>query len=395
MRVAYVCSDPGVPVLGRKGASVHAQAILRVLVERGAEVHLVAVRTGGPLPVGLERVRVHGLPPVGGPAAERERAAQSADAAAARVLDDIGELDLVYERYSLWGRTATAWAGAAGIPVVLEVNAPLVQEQAAHRVLVDRDAAEDVAVAALSAATVVACVSPSVAAWARGRSSRPGRVHVLPNGVDVSRVRPGSRAVVSAAAAPFTIGFVGTLKPWHGVATLMDALALLDARSPGEYRVLLVGDGPEAGALRRQADLAGITYLVEHAGAVDPVAVHQMLHRMDVAVAPYPRLEDFYFSPLKIYEYLAAGLPVVASAVGNLPGLLQHGALGSLVEPGRADELAAAIAGLRADPVRRAQLRAAGRAAAVQFHTWDGVVDRVLTLVGGLPGTYARTPVPA
>ena len=390
MRGAYVCSDPGIPVVGSKGASVHVQAILRVLTERGADVHVLAPRIGGALPAGLEGLRRHGLPPVPkGTAASRERAAQASDAAAAEILDRIGDLDLVYERYSLWGRTATAWAHAAGIPSVLEVNAPLVDAQASHRVLVDRAAAEQSAAAALCAADLVTCVSESVATWARSRSRFPERVHVVPNGVDVERVRSTRRPITSATATPFTIGFVGTLKPWHGVATLMDALALLERSAPAEYRLLLVGDGPEALPLRRRAEAAGVAHLVEQVGAVEPDMVPQLLHRMDIAVAPYPQLDDFYFSPLKIYEYLAAGLPVVASAVGGIPALLRDGALGSLVTPGRAAELAAAIADLRADPERRAGMRRAARDAAVTHHTWTAAFDRVLSLLA-----EARCPRP-
>ncbi len=382
VRAAYVCSDPGIPVFGRKGASVHVQSVLRVLVQRGAQVHLIAARTGGAVPPGLESVQLHELPAVpAGAAPERERAAQRSDAAVAPVLAalaDAGSLDLVYERYSLWGRTATAWAAANDIPSVLEVNAALVDEQAAHRVLVDRAGAEAVADAALSAAKVVACVSEPVAAWARSRSRRPERVAVVANGVDPDRVRPAERPVTPAHAVPFTVGFVGTLKPWHGVETLLDALALLHRAQPGAYRLLLVGDGPQAAALAAHAEAAGIEALVERTGSVDPVEVAPLLHRMDLAVAPYPGTAG-YFSPLKVYEYLAAGLPVVASDVGQLPELLDHGRLGVLVEPGRADALASAITDLRADEARRRFLRRATREATVELHGWERVVDRILS----------------
>ena len=380
-RIAYVCTDPGVPVFGSKGASAHVQAVVRVLVDRGIEVHLVAARTGGPTPGGLESVVVHELPraPKGNPP-ERERAAQAADAHVADVLDALAPLDLVYERYALWGRTGTAWARRTGTPSVLEVNAPLVDEQATHRTLVDRKAAEDVASAAVSAADVVVCVSDEVARWARSRSARPARVHVVPNGVDVDRVVPSGRPP-TAPDEPLTIGFVGTLKPWHGVERLLEALAVLAQREPTPYRLLLVGDGPEAGALRAQAERLGVKSLVELTGAVEPDAVPPLLHRMDVAVAPYPPIEDFYFSPLKVYEYLAAGLPVIASRVGQLPAVLEEGRLGVLVEPGDVDALAAAVAALRAEPARRAELGGAARAAAVRRHAWTGVVDRILGLL--------------
>lgn len=383
MRVAYVCTDPGVPVFGSKGASVHVQAVLRALVGRGHEVHLVAARVDGERPDGLGAVELHRLPVGTGQAAVRERALQAADAAVGAVLDrlrDGGPLDLVYERYALWGRTATAWSRRHGIPSVLEVNAPLVQEQARHRELVDRTGAEDVARSALSSAGVVVCVSEGVAAWARSRSGRPGAVHVVPNGVDAQRISPGRRPVTPAAATPFVTGFVGTLKPWHGVRTLVDALALLDQEHPGAHRLLLVGDGPQRADVLARATRLGVRQFVEDTGAVAPAEVAAHLRRMDVGAAPYPQTSDFYFSPLKVLEYLAAGLPVVASRIGQVPELLDGGALGTLVEPGSAEDLARGISALRQDELRRRALRTAARDAVLQRHTWDHVVDRVLAL---------------
>jgi len=377
VRVAYVCTDPGVPVFGSKGASVHVQAVLRELVRRRAEVHLLCARVGGPAPADLSSVQVHALPAVGsGPTADRERKAQASDSAVVPLLAGLPSLDVLYERYALWGRSATAWAAAAGVPSVLEVNAPLVQEQATYRELVDREGAERVAAQALSAADVAACVSDEVAAWARERSDRPERVTTVPNGVDTRLVVPSARAAAPSQAPAFTVGFVGTLKAWHGVEVLLEAVDRLHARDPS-WRLLVVGDGPRGDAVRRAAGSH-----VELTGAVPPSQVLPQLHRMDVATAPYPEQAGQYFSPLKVYEYLAAGVPVVASAVGQLPQTLASGRLGVLVPPADPIALASALDALRADEPRRAALARSGRVAAVERHSWAGVVDRVLDLAG-------------
>jgi glycosyltransferase involved in cell wall biosynthesis len=390
MRIAYVCADPGLPVFGRKGGSVHVQEVVRALVRRGDEVHLFATRWGGEAPADLASVVTHPLPEVGrGPAAGREVAARAADAGLATGLAGAGPFELVYERYSLWSRAGMAEARRTGVPGVLEVNAPLVDEQARHRVLVDRAGAEAVARGVLADATAVVAVSEEVAAWARRRSLAPARVHVVPNGVDPNRIRPVPRpAGRPAGGRPFTVGFVGSLKPWHGLDTLVEAMALLAAGDRG-WRLLVVGDGPEAPALARTVEERGLAGCTELTGAVDPAEVPAHLARMDAAVAPYPALDGFYFSPLKLYEYLAAGLPVVASAVGQVTQVVDHGRTGVLCPPADPVALASALAGLRADPRRAEALGRTGRAEVVRRHSWRQVVERVLLLAGAGAGAGA------
>jgi glycosyltransferase involved in cell wall biosynthesis len=101
---------------------------------------------------------------------------------------------------------------------------------------------------------------------------------------------------------------------------------------------------------------------------------------MDVGVAPYPALPGFYFSPLKVFEYLAAGVAVVASRIGQLAEVIEDGVNGLLCPPGDATALADCVCRLATAPELRARLGRAGRDSVLRHHTWDTVVQRILRL---------------
>ncbi len=369
MRVAYIVADPGVPVFGTKGASVHVQEIVRSFRARGAEVTVYATRRGADVPADLADLRVVEHRVRGTDTADRERSIRAAAAALAAAAVDDG-CDLVYERFSLFSDAAAQVAAARGVPAVLEVNAPLIDEQRLHRELIDERRAVSTAHRALSTADVVACVSQPVAAWAREHGARAPLV--ARNGVNTDRIRP-ALARRRADATP-VVGFVGTLKPWHGVDVLVDAMADL-ARRGRRARLLVVGDGPERATLQEQAHGLGID--AEFTGAVAPAHIPTVLTLLDVGVAPY-RAADDYFSPLKVCEYLAAGVPVVASDVGQVPELVRHGRTGLLVQPGDALALADALQFLIDDAALCGRMADDARRHALAELRWAGVLDRIL-----------------
>ena len=123
MRIAYICCDPGIPVFGTKGASVHIQEVVRELRAAGHEVALYALRSGEHVPADLADLELH-LEAVADVApAEREQAqVRAAQRIASRVIAD--GADLVYERYSLFSTALADITAATEVPGVLEVNAP-------------------------------------------------------------------------------------------------------------------------------------------------------------------------------------------------------------------------------------------------------------------------------
>ncbi len=391
-RVAYLSADPGVPVFGSKGASVHVQEIVRSLRTRGSAVGLYATRTGDLLPPDLADVTVRHIPVDGGgrdqaPAARTALRERNQAAAASRLAGHVmaDGADLVYERYSLFSTALAQVCSTLRIPGVLEVNAPLIEEQATHRHLVDEAGARHTLRTQVAAAAVVACVSQPVADWVLGHC--PGaadKVLVTPNGVNTARIAPDT-GVPAGDELP-TVLFVGTLKPWHGTDVLLDAAA----RADRAWRVRIVGDGPEGPALAGQAQRLGLD--VDFRGAVAPHEVPAALRGAAVAVAPYPAdvgATGQYFSPLKVYEYAAAGLPVVASRVGQVPVAVRHGHTGLLVPPSDPTSLARAIDTLVADPAGARAMGLAGRELMVREHSWDAVLGRILAPLQAVPSGQA------
>jgi glycosyltransferase involved in cell wall biosynthesis len=371
VRIAYLSADFGVPVFGNKGASVHVRELSRALRALGHEVLILTPRADGDRPGGFD-VPVHEVPAGDGPGGREQRRRRYASVLRGRALPLLREFrpDAIYERYSLFGTAGALLARDLGVPLLLEMNAPLADEHARYRGLADADLARRVERRLMRRASRVIAVSPAIARWLRTVGVDEDRLTVLPNAVDPERFRPldearaAVRAALGAEQRP-VVGFVGTLKPWHDVTTLVRALALLDPERPG---LLVVGDGPERERLAAEAARARVEATFTGALAHERVPAH--LAAVDVAVAPYGHDDGFYFSPLKLVEYLAAARPVAAADVGEIRHCVRPGETGCLYVPGDASGLAAAIRGLLEDRARSAELAAAGRAHVRAQHTW-------------------------
>lgn len=369
MRILYVCSDRGVPVFGTKGASVHVCGLAAALVRLGHEVLVVAANAGGGRPRGFAPTVVE-LPP-----------GEAAVGSAGELATAFGA-DLVYERLSLFGTVGSHVARLLGVPLLVEVNAPLAEEALAHRGLVRPGAARAVERSVLRGADTVLAVSTELRRWSLAQGVDPGRIAVVPNAVDDTPPGLSSRAEarrrLGLDPAP-AVGFLGTLKPWHDVAGLLRACALL-TRAGRELEIVLVGDGPQRAALARLAREEGLAGRTRFLGAVAHEQVPGLLRALDIGVVPYARRDGVYFSPLKLFEYLAAGVPVVAADAGDVRHCVGPGRSGLLYEPGDAESLAGALADLLDDPRSAAVLGARGREHVLRSHTWDANAHAVLAL---------------
>jgi glycosyltransferase involved in cell wall biosynthesis len=189
---------------------------------------------------------------------------------------------------------------------------------------------------------------------------------------------PARRA---SAEDEFVIGFLGTLKPWHGLEDLIRAFRHLRRRFAG-YRLLIAGDGTLRQSLERSLRQHGLMRHATFTGRLAHADVPAWLARMHAGAAPYPPLAGFYFSPLKVYEYLAAGVPVVASDIGQIGSVLRNGHTALLHRPGRVRDIVQAIERLRLEPALASRLGENGRKLIERRFNWNRNAETVLDLIG-------------
>ena len=214
------------------------------------------------------------------------------------------------------------------------------------------------------------------------RHTLPGLQYtVVPNGVDLARFRPpgserrtGRRAIRCLAVA--------RLIERKGLGDLIRAFARLER---GRFELEIVGGGPDEGVLRELTRRYGLEQEVRFLGVLDRAAVAQRYREADLFTLP-SSAEAFgnVFA-----EALASGLPIVATNVGGIPELVEHGTNGLLVAPGDLERLAGAIRYLADDPELRRDIAGRNRAKAESSLDWAQVTRRYLSIYQAI-----RSPLP-
>ena len=407
MKILYLNFDRGIPVLGDKGASVHVREFVRAAAALGHQVLVVCAALGegnAPPPAdivelplaeadaGLDSLRRELCLAEAGAdetllGRELARLAydRSIGARVLGVLEARGfKADFIYERHALFCSAGAQLAARLGCRRILEVNAPLADEQKRFRGLYLEGLARRMEADSFGAATAVIAVSEPVKRYVQTQVPRLAeRIHVMVNGVDLRRFDAGQmqrariRAQLGVDAGTAVIGFVGSFKPWHGTEFLFDVYRELAAVR--RVHLLGVGDGPQWNVLRARVSASACRDSVTLTGRMPHEQIPAWTAATDIVVAPYQAAADFYFSPLKVIEALACARPVVAPRLGQLTELIDHGRTGLLYEPEDARACREAIERLLTDAVLR---RAMGRAAraSVAERGWERIVRRVAEL---------------
>jgi glycosyltransferase involved in cell wall biosynthesis len=214
---------------------------------------------------------------------------------------------MAYERYALMQELGSV-TKSRGATWVLEVNALLaVESTSERRATTSRWVATQFERRTLRRADVIVAVTEQLRTAINSTYGVPlERIVVVENGVDTTK---HAKAAPTPHAVP-TIGFLGTLYPWQRVDELLNAVK----RSDTEWHVRVAGEGPEYETLKNLAAELEISHRVIFLGRVQPDDVPAFLQTVDVCYAGHGSANGVYFSPLKLWEYLAAGRPVIASS---------------------------------------------------------------------------------
>jgi glycosyltransferase involved in cell wall biosynthesis len=368
VRILYAAIDQTVP--GTTGGSVHVTAVAEGLAALGHEVHVLVTPGDGPFPAGPPSNPVRWIPMAPPFGAKQLRWMRTGEIR--RIVTTL-QPSVVMERYYNFGGEGVMAAAAAGARTVLEVNAPVIDHEGSTKARIDRalilEPMRRWRERLCARADLI--VTPSAAILPRDTPTR--KIVRLEWGADTDRFLPGAPGMPAFERPATTVAiFAGAFRGWHGAINLVRAMRELEARGRSDIGAALVGDGPQLAAVQDEA--AGLPNVVI-TGPVPHAEMPACLAAADIGVAPFeigahrPLSLGFYWSPLKIFEYMAAGLPVVAPAVDRIPSLVADGHEGLLYDPANPGALAKALETL-SDPTLRRTLGRAARERAVREYSW-------------------------
>jgi starch synthase len=293
--------------------------------------------------------------------------------------------DILYERDSTISYGGLMAAQRLGVPLVLEINGDLVTEwkilglqwtkaqmKVVHLItkLIYRSASHLVAVGQTIRQRIVE-------KWGLD----PSHVSVVTNGADLelfsdTHQNRTARTQYALGNGPIIV-FVGGFQPWHGLDVIVNGFQQF-ASTRQDAKLVLVGDGPQRLEVQNQVQSLRLGNQVAFVGRVGHAEVAQLLNTADVAVIYHRRsAAEIVETPLKLFEYMAAGKAIVAPDVRNMQRILIDHVNALLIEPDNPSALAKAFAELLGDCQLRESIGQSARQAAFKNYSWDRAVSEI------------------
>jgi glycosyltransferase involved in cell wall biosynthesis len=295
--------------------------------------------------------------------------------------------DLIHERFNLLSLGGAIASKKLRIPFVLEVNADLL-EQRKFKGTPERGLRGLFAVWAtrfcFKSAAKIVCISTDLKDHLhRHWNIEDHKLVVLPCAADVEAFRPNHKAEPVKRSLGLTtepvILWVGGFYPWHDLDLLIESFTQVLQKQPSA-RLVLVGDGQTRHLVAQKVARNGLQHAVIMTGAIAHTKVPEMVSIAEVAVvpaAPIPASRGGTGTPLKLFEYMAAGKAIVATALNQATEVIQDGQNGLLVDAGDVNGFAKAMLELLDDSAKRGRLGQNARQHAVEQYSWEEYTRRL------------------
>lgn len=367
----------------KDGQAVHIEELIAAIRAQGHEVHIVAPAVSQQGAMGGKVGWVHKLKGAL-PKALYELLELAYSVVAYRQLKAAAaefKPDFIYERYNLFLLSGSMLKRHLGIPLLLEVNSPLVYERSQHSGgLALKGLAKWAEGKAWRSADFVLPVTKVLGGYANAYGVPDERIAVIPNGINeahfTSAPDPEAAKAALGLSGKLVLGFTGFVRDWHGVDRVVRWLATPQA--PDNAFLLVVGDGPVRSELEALAKTLRVADRMRFTGVVDRSKVPEHVAAFDIALQP---AVTAYASPLKMMEYMVLGKAIVAPREPNLLEILDDQENALMFDGRSSHGLEDALFTLCSDPDLRARL-ASGAKASIQRQdlTWNGNASRVVGL---------------
>jgi glycosyltransferase involved in cell wall biosynthesis len=288
--------------------------------------------------------------------------------------------EVVYERCNLFLLAGVMLRQRLGLPLLLEVNAPLTEERQKFGGLGLPRLARWAEHKTWLSADRVLPVTQVLAQTLAQHGVPASRISVIPNGINEALFAAAPTPAQAKAALGYgdelILGFTGFVRDWHGVDRVLQWMAT--AAAPANAQLLVVGDGPARAALQALAQRLNLAQRVRFTGLVPRADVPAYVAAFDIALQP---AVTAYASPLKLFEYLALGKAIVAPRLPNIEEVLSHGHNAALFEEADPNGLARMLTLLSQDADLRRSLGAQAQATiAEKGLTWQHNATRVVQI---------------
>lgn len=376
----------------KDGQAVHIEEMIEALRSEGHEVRVVAPGSGEPAAgqgggqgqMGDDMGWVHRLKALLPKALYELMELAYSVVAYRKLMAAAREFrpDVIYERYNLFLLAGLMAKRRLGVPLLLEVNAPLVFERSKHSGgLALARLARWAERTAWRGADFVLPVTNVLADHVRACGVPEERIRIIPNGINLAHFAqapdPEAARTRLGLQGRLVLGFTGFVRDWHGVDRVIRWMATGDA--PAQAHLLVVGDGPVRGELEALAASLGISQKITFTGVIDRHRVPEHVAAFDVALQP---AVTAYASPLKLMEYLVLGKAIVAPSTPNLREILTDDLNALLFDDAEPGGMEKALTRLSAQSELRNRLALGSRQTVERLNlTWRGNAQRVASLV--------------